>query len=111
KYDDVEYIEVDDSIDGIINALHNVVKLAYDGRRIIVDFSGLRPRHAPVSNIGRSSGAASWMTLFALAARLLKQETIDAVDFAELFAYTTNLVAQGGSRRGALMLVYNVDGP
>lgn len=111
KYNDVEHIEVDDSIDGIINALHNVVKLAYDGRRIVVDFSGLRPRHAPVSNIGRSSGAASWMTLFALAARLLKQETIDAVDFAELFAYTTNLVEQGGSRRGALMLVYNVDGP
>lgn len=111
KYNDMEYIEVDDSIDGIIDTLYNVVKLAYDERKIIVDFSKLRPRHAPVTNIGRSSGAASWMTLFALTARLLKQETIDAVDFAELFAYTTNLVEQGGSRRGALMLVYNVDGP
>jgi ribonucleoside-diphosphate reductase alpha chain len=50
------------------------------------------------------------MTLFALAVSLLRQETIDAVDFAELFAFTTNLVEQGGSRRGALMLVYNVDG-
>lgn len=104
-------IAVPDSIDGIIESLNEMVVATYNGESVVVSFTDLRPRHAPVSTIGRSSGAASWMTLFALAVRLLKQTTIDAVDFAELFAFTTNLVEQGGSRRGALMIVYNVDGP
>lgn len=104
-------ILVPDSIDGIMASLNEMVTKLYEGHDVIVSFGALRPRHSQVSNIGRSSGAASWMTIFALAVRLLRQETIDGVDFAELPSFTTNLVEQGGSRRGALMLVMNVESP
>jgi ribonucleoside-diphosphate reductase alpha chain len=58
---------------------------------------------------GRSSGAVSWMELYELIARLLQQKKIDNVDFAEIFSEIVHLIIQGGSRRGALMLICNDD--
>jgi ribonucleotide reductase alpha subunit len=102
---------VGDSIEGLVQALRELVKIAYesDGRFWVFDFSELRHRNAPVRGIvnGRSSGAVSWMELFALIVNLLKQEIIDAVDFAEIYSTITNLIIQGGSRRGATMLILN----
>jgi ribonucleoside-diphosphate reductase alpha chain len=103
---------VPDSIVGLINSALYMIEHAYTNPQdtLIMDFSKLRHRNAPVRGIvnGRSSGAASWMELYALIVQLLRQDTIDAVDFAEIFSKITLLIIQGGSRRGALMEIMNV---
>jgi ribonucleoside-diphosphate reductase alpha chain len=105
-------IEVEDSIEGNIEALRQMIHAIYAGLSVEIDFTGLRHRNAIVKGVnGRSSGAVAWMELFAVCARLTKQETIDAVDFAEIFSFVINLIQQGGSRRGALMLVCNDNHP
>lgn len=53
-----------------------------------MNISSLRPRHSYVKGVnGRSSGSVSW---------------------GGLFSFVTGLIEQGGSRRGALMLILNV---
>ncbi|EPZ47734.1 adenosylcobalamin-dependent ribonucleoside-diphosphate reductase [Alicyclobacillus acidoterrestris] len=106
-YSSLKYI-VDDSIEGLFTAMIDMVKYAYErpSKPITLDFSRVRHRRAIVKGVnGRSSGAVSWMELFDLIVSLLKQDEIDAVDFAEVFSTVTNLIEQGGSRRGALMLI------
>ncbi|MCA9890052.1 MAG: ribonucleoside-diphosphate reductase, partial [Anaerolineae bacterium] len=52
-----------------------------------INLSTLRPRHAYVKGVnGRSSGSVSW---------------------GALYSFVTGLIEQGGSRRGALMLILN----
>ncbi len=58
------------------------------GGGVGLNLSSLRPRHAYVKGVnGRSSGSVSW---------------------GALFSFVTGLIEQGGSRRGALMLILNV---
>jgi ribonucleoside-diphosphate reductase alpha chain len=58
------------------------------GGGVGINVSTLRPRYAYVKGVnGRSSGAVSW---------------------ASLYSFVTGLIEQGGSRRGALMLILNV---
>ena len=57
------------------------------GGGVGLNLSSLRPRHAYVKGVnGRSSGSVSW---------------------GALFSFVTGLIEQGGSRRGALMLILN----
>ncbi len=57
------------------------------GGGVGINLSSLRPRRAIVKGVnGSSSGAVSW---------------------GGMFSYTTGLIEQGGSRRGALMLMIN----
>jgi len=57
------------------------------GGGVGINLSSLRPRHCYVKGVnGRSSGAVSW---------------------GGLYSFTTGLIEQGGSRRGALILVLN----
>ncbi len=57
------------------------------GGGVGINVSSLRPRYAYVKGVnGRSSGAVSW---------------------ASLYSFVTGLIEQGGSRRGALMLILN----
>jgi ribonucleoside-diphosphate reductase alpha chain len=102
-----------DSVDnGLFENMKQMVSYSYDGQKVGINFNNLRHRNAIVKGVnGRSSGAVSWMELFALIARLLQQETIDNVDFAEIFSNIVHLIIQGGSRRGALMLICNEDNP
>ena len=58
------------------------------GGGVGMNISSLRPRHSYVKGVnGRSSGSVSW---------------------GGLFSFVTGLIEQGGSRRGALMLILNV---
>ena len=101
-----------DSVDGLFENAKEMVSVSYDGKAVAIDFNPLRERNAIVKGVnGRSSGAVSWAELFVLIANLLQQDTIDAVDFAEIFSQIVHLIIQGGSRRGALMLICNVDNP
>ena len=105
-------IVVEDSRFGIFDALIDMVTLLYEGKNTLVDFSLLRPKGAEVKGInGTSSGAVSWMKLFDFVVGLLKKKSVNAVDIGELFALVPHLISQGGQRRGALMLVLNVEHP
>ncbi|HOJ20160.1 MAG TPA: ribonucleotide reductase N-terminal alpha domain-containing protein, partial [Armatimonadota bacterium] len=77
-----------DSRQGIVKTLANMMEIMSRGGGVGINLSSLRPRHAYVRGVnGRSSGSVSW---------------------GALYSFVTGLIEQGGSRRGALMLILNV---
>ncbi len=78
----------EDSRGGIFTTLQQMAEIMSRGGGVGINPSSLRPRYAYVKGVnGRSSGAVSW---------------------ASLYSFVTGLIEQGGSRRGALMLILNV---
>lgn len=76
-----------DSRGGIMATLSEMTEIMARGGGVGINLSSLRPRRSVVKGVnGTSSGAVSW---------------------GGLFSYTTGLIEQGGSRRGALMLMIN----
>lgn len=76
-----------DSRGGIMKTLSEMTEIMARGGGVGINLSSLRPRRAIVRGVnGASSGSVSW---------------------GGLFSYTTGLIEQGGSRRGALMLMMN----
>jgi ribonucleoside-diphosphate reductase alpha chain len=76
-----------DSRGGIMTTLSEMTEIMSRGGGVGINLSSLRPRRSVVKGVnGSSSGAVSW---------------------GGLFSYTTGLIEQGGSRRGALMLMIN----
>lgn len=77
-----------DSRSGIFETLSQMAEIMSRGGGVGINMSSLRPRYAYVKGVnGRSSGSVSW---------------------ASLYSFVTGLIEQGGSRRGALMLILNV---
>ena len=77
-----------DSRHGIVATLSQMMEIMSRGGGVGINISSLRPRHAYVRGVnGRSSGAVSW---------------------GALYSFVTGLIEQGGSRRGALMLICDV---
>lgn len=77
-----------DSRGGIMDTLTQMTEIMSRGGGVGINLSSLRPRHAYVKGVnGRSSGSVSW---------------------GGLYSFVTGLIEQGGSRRGALMLILNV---
>ncbi len=76
-----------DSRGGIMQTLTHMTEIMSRGGGVGINLSSLRPHHAYVQGVnGRSSGSVSW---------------------GALYSYVTGLIEQGGSRRGALMLILN----
>lgn len=76
-----------DSRGGIMQTLTEMTEIMARGGGVGMNLSSLRPRRAIVAGVnGSSSGSVSW---------------------GGLFSYATGLIEQGGSRRGALMLMIN----
>ena len=76
-----------DSREGIMTTLTQMTEIMSRGGGVGINLSTLRPRHAYVKGVnGRSSGSVSW---------------------GALYSFVTGLIEQGGSRRGALMLILN----
>ena len=76
-----------DSRRGIVDTLSQMMEIMSRGGGVGINLSSLRPRHAYVKGVnGRSSGSVSW---------------------GGLYSFVTGLIEQGGSRRGALMLILN----
>jgi ribonucleoside-diphosphate reductase alpha chain len=74
-----------DSRGGILKTLGEMTEIMSRGGGVGITLSSLRPRHAYVKGVnGRSSGAVSW---------------------GALYSFVTGLIEQGGSRRGALLLL------
>ncbi len=75
-----------DSRGGILKTLSNMVEIMSRGGGVGINLSSLRPRGARVNKVnGFSSGPCNWAELFSVA--------------------TKDIIQQGGSRRGALMLM------
>jgi len=80
-----------DSRGGIMETLGHMTEIMSRGGGVGINLSSLRPHHAYVKGVnGRSSGSVSW---------------------GALYSYVTGLIEQGGSRRGALMLILNDSHP
>lgn len=76
-----------DSRKGIFDTLATMAEIFSRGGGVGINVSTLRPRYSYVKGVnGRSSGSVSW---------------------ASLYSFVTGLIEQGGSRRGALMLILN----
>jgi ribonucleoside-diphosphate reductase alpha chain len=74
-----------DSRTGIVTTLSQMMEIMSRGGGVGINVSTLRPRYAYVAGVnGRSSGSVSW---------------------GALYSFVTGLIEQGGSRRGALMLI------
>ena len=77
-----------DSREGIMKTLTYMTEIMSRGGGVGINLSSLRPHHSYVRGVnGRSSGSVSW---------------------GALYSYVTGLIEQGGSRRGALMLILNI---
>jgi len=75
-----------DSRDGILDTLKQMVEIMARGGGVGINLSSLRPRGARVTKVnGFSSGPINWAELFSVA--------------------TKDIIQQGGTRRGALMLM------
>ena len=75
-----------DSRQGILKTLTNMVEIMSRGGGVGINLSSLRPRGSRVQKVnGFSSGPCNWAELFSVATR--------------------DIIQQGGSRRGALMLM------
>lgn len=75
-----------DSRGGILKTLSNMVEIMSRGGGVGINMSSLRPRGTRVTKVnGFSSGPCNWAELFSVA--------------------TKDIIQQGGSRRGALMLM------
>lgn len=75
-----------DSRGGIIDSLKSMVEIMAHGGGVGMNLSSLRPRGARVTKVnGTSSGPMNWAGLFSLATR--------------------DIIQQGGTRRGALMIM------
>lgn len=76
-----------DSRRGIVDTLSQMMEIMSRGGGVGINVSSLRSRHSYVKGVnGRSSGSVSW---------------------GALYSFVTGLIEQGGSRRGALMLILN----
>ncbi len=77
-----------DSRKGILETAAQQFEIMSRGGGVGINVSSLRPRYDSVVGVnGRSSGAVSW---------------------ADLYSFITGKVEQGGSRRGALMIIMDV---
>ncbi len=109
-------LRVADSRDAIVDGAARVAMELFHGRVPVVDFSLLRPKGAYIKTVnGTSSGPVAWMYLFDAVAR--SDDGVSPVEkgviwFGEIASVVTGkTIQQGGSRRGALMLMIDDDHP
>lgn len=103
----VKTINPYDSRETISAALEEEWKYLLEGKKVSINLSSLRPRYFQVVGVnGYSSGAYSWGTLYDKGNWAYAQG-FGPVAVAEIMSTGCLLIIQGGSRRGALMIVLN----
>ncbi len=107
---------IEDSRDAIVSGAAEAAMALFHGRAPIVDFSALRPKGAYIKTVnGTSSGPVAWMYLYDAVARAddgASAAEKGVIWFGEIASVITGkTIQQGGSRRGALMLMLDDDHP
>src|SRR5579883_3503 len=107
---------LDDSRDSIVEGAALAAESIFHGDAPIVDFTELRPKGAYIKTVnGTSSGPVAWMYLYDAVARSddgLSPVEKGVIWFAEIASVITGkTIQQGGSRRGALMIMLDDDHP
>src|SRR5579885_2976801 len=107
---------LDDSRDSIVEGAALAAESIFHGDAPIVDFTELRPKGAYIKTVnGTSSGPVAWMYLLDAVARSddgLSPVEKGVIWFAEIASVITGkTIQQGGSRRGALMIMLDDDHP
>lgn len=96
-----------DSRGTISDTLGDMWETMQKGKRVSILLSSLRPRYSYVRGVnGRSSGAYSWGVLYDKGNYVFAQG-FGPVGVGEIMSVGCQLTLQGGSRRGALMLILN----
>ncbi|MCY0875129.1 MAG: adenosylcobalamin-dependent ribonucleoside-diphosphate reductase [Firmicutes bacterium] len=96
-----------DSRGTIAQRLGDMWEAMREGKRVTMQLSSLRPRYSYVRGVnGRSSGAFSWGLLYDKGNAVFGQG-FGPVGVGEIMSVGCQLTLQGGSRRGALMLILN----
>ncbi len=96
-----------DSRGTIASTLGDMWEKMLDGKRVTICLSSLRPRYSYVRGVhGRSSGAYSWGILYDKGNQVFGMG-FGPVGVGEIMSVGCQLTLQGGSRRGALMLILN----
>ncbi len=96
-----------DSRGSIAETLGDMWEAMLDHKRITMLLSSLRPRYSYVRGVnGRSSGAYSWGLLYDKGNQVFGNG-FGPVGVAEIMSVGCELTLQGGSRRGALMIILN----
>ncbi|MBL0388422.1 adenosylcobalamin-dependent ribonucleoside-diphosphate reductase [Tumebacillus sp. ITR2] len=96
-----------DSRGTIAETLADMWEALLKGKRVSVVLSSLRPRYSYVRGVnGRSSGAYSWGNLYDKG-NYVFANGFGPVGVGEIMSVGCQLTLQGGSRRGALMLILN----
>ena len=113
---EAEMLRIEDSRDAIVAGAAEVAERLYRGEGAVVDFSPLRPKGAYIKTVnGTSSGPVAWMYLIDAVAQLDDGASAGekgVIWFGEIAsAITGKTIQQGGSRRGALMLMLDDDHP
>jgi len=113
---DADMLRIADSRDAIVAGAAEVAARLYRGEGAVVDFSPLRPKGAYIKTVnGTSSGPVAWMYLIDAVAQLDDGATAGekgVIWFGEIASTITGkTIQQGGSRRGALMLMLDDDHP
>ncbi|GLG00864.1 hypothetical protein Alches_09030 [Alicyclobacillus hesperidum subsp. aegles] len=91
----------------IASTLGDMWECMREGKRVSVILSSLRPRYSYVRGVnGRSSGAYSWGQLYDKGNQVFG-DGFGPVGVGEIMSVGCQLTLQGGSRRGALMLILN----
>ncbi|MCL6444348.1 MAG: adenosylcobalamin-dependent ribonucleoside-diphosphate reductase, partial [Alicyclobacillus sp.] len=91
----------------IATTLADMWERMYEGKRVSIILSSLRPRYSYVRGVnGRSSGAYSWGQLYDKGNQVFG-DGFGPVGVGEIMSVGCQLTLQGGSRRGALMLILN----
>jgi ribonucleotide reductase alpha subunit len=100
-----------DSRGTIAERLGDMWEAMAEGHKVTMILSSLRPRYHYVKGVnGRSSGAYSWGILYDKGNQIFG-DGFGPVGVAEIMSVGCELTLQGGSRRGALMIMLNDDHP
>lgn len=91
----------------IASTLADMWERMAEGKKVSLVLSSLRPRYSYVRGVnGRSSGAYSWGLLYDKGNQVFA-DGFGPVGVGEIMSVGCQLTLQGGSRRGALMLILN----
>ncbi len=113
---ETEMLRIEDSRIAIVDGAAAAAAHLYNGEAVVVDFSLLRPKGAYIKTVnGTSSGPVAWMYLLdavACADDGASPAEKGVIWFGEIASTITGkTIQQGGSRRGALMLMLDDDHP